>query len=369
MVNPQKNPTNPTNSNTSTDSTDSTKSTKSTDSTKSLKSNSTAFNADLGMILDFFKKISSVGESFEIIQKSLEFFQLLFSPKSIAIYQFNSDDSDEIPNVFKFQNYQFSTAHTVIPERFLAFDTKYRWENEGNDLIVKIETDTTKLGVVEISQFTHPEYKDRYLPIILLYVNYCALALQNLLHLKLIEEKEQHFRIVADYSVDWEFWYDDSGNFLYNSPSCERLTGYSVADHPNFLRFIEKIILKDDRPKWDQYQTQIDSATYGANIEFRVITKQGQLRWHQHVCQKIVDQHGTMLGFRGSNRDITDRKISEEHVKVLQGMLPICAACKKIRSDEGYWEQIEDYLRDHSEADFTHSICPVCAKELYDIDV
>ncbi|MHA1674865.1 MAG: PAS domain-containing protein [Promethearchaeota archaeon] len=363
MVNPQKNPTHPTNSNTSTDSTDS------TDSTKSLKSNSHAFNADMGMILDFFRKISSVGESDEIIRKSLKFFQLLFSPKSITIYQFGSGDSDETPNVFKFQNYQFSTAHTIIPERFLVFDTKYRWENEGNALIVKIETDKTKYGVVEISQFAHPEYKDRYLSVILLYANYFALALQNLLHLKLIEEKEQLLRIVADYSLDWEFWHDKEGNFLYNSPSCKNLTGYSVAEISNFISFMEKIIFKDDLARWNQHRIQVNSSPLSNRIEYRIMDKQGQLRWHEHVCQKIFDRQGTLLGFRGSNRDITERKISEEHVKVLQGMLPICAACKKIRSDEGYWEQIEDYLCDHSEVDFTHSICPACAKKLYDIDV
>jgi len=52
-------------------------------------------------------------------------------------------------------------------------------------------------------------------------------------------------------------------------------------------------------------------------------------------------------------------------VKTLSGLIPICASCKKIRTDEGYWESLEVYIRDHSEADFTHSICPECVKKLY----
>lgn len=52
-------------------------------------------------------------------------------------------------------------------------------------------------------------------------------------------------------------------------------------------------------------------------------------------------------------------------VKILSGLLPICASCKKIRDDKGYWNQIEGYIREHSEAEFTHSICPECAKKLY----
>jgi PAS domain S-box-containing protein len=52
-------------------------------------------------------------------------------------------------------------------------------------------------------------------------------------------------------------------------------------------------------------------------------------------------------------------------VKTLSGLLPICAHCKKIRDDKGYWNQIESYIRDHSEVDFSHSICPECAKNFY----
>ena len=52
-------------------------------------------------------------------------------------------------------------------------------------------------------------------------------------------------------------------------------------------------------------------------------------------------------------------------VKTLSGMLPICAGCKKVRDDKGYWNQIESYLSDHSEAKFSHGICPECAKKLY----
>ncbi len=52
-------------------------------------------------------------------------------------------------------------------------------------------------------------------------------------------------------------------------------------------------------------------------------------------------------------------------VKTLSGMMPICASCKKVRDDKGYWQQIEDYLHDHSEAEFSHGICPECAQKLY----
>lgn len=52
-------------------------------------------------------------------------------------------------------------------------------------------------------------------------------------------------------------------------------------------------------------------------------------------------------------------------VKLLSGFLPICASCKKIRDDKGYWQQIESYIKEHSEAEFSHGICPDCAYKLY----
>ena len=77
--------------------------------------------------------------------------------------------------------------------------------------------------------------------------------------------------------------------------------------------------------------------------------------------------------------DITERKQAEEErekllrdlqkamteVKRLKGILPICASCKKIRDDQGYWNEVEVYIRDHSEAEFSHGICPECRQKLY----
>ena len=85
------------------------------------------------------------------------------------------------------------------------------------------------------------------------------------------------------------------------------------------------------------------------------------------------------IGIVESFQDISKRKRAEdakkdlieelqnalEEVNLLSGFLPICASCKKIRDDKGYWNQIESYLMDHSGVEFSHGICPDCAKELY----
>lgn len=76
--------------------------------------------------------------------------------------------------------------------------------------------------------------------------------------------------------------------------------------------------------------------------------------------------------FQGMRRlvDKVDKQNREleaalKEIKTLHGLLPICASCKKIRDDQGYWQQLEEYLGDHTQAEFTHGLCPECMKELY----
>lgn len=91
------------------------------------------------------------------------------------------------------------------------------------------------------------------------------------------------------------------------------------------------------------------------------------------------DDSGDVTGSVSSIRDVSERREHErrreallvdlqramETVKQLKGLLPICSECKKIRDDRGYWQRIDQYIAEHSEADFTHSICPECARKLY----
>jgi PAS domain S-box-containing protein len=93
----------------------------------------------------------------------------------------------------------------------------------------------------------------------------------------------------------------------------------------------------------------------------------------------LKDANGKVVGASTVALDITKRKKEEAewlrlireltealaHVKTLTGLLPICASCKKIRDDQGYWQQVETYISAHSDADFTHGICPDCVKRLY----
>ena len=85
----------------------------------------------------------------------------------------------------------------------------------------------------------------------------------------------------------------------------------------------------------------------------------GELRARVEVGRRMVEMQNALAEKIGELR----RALAE--IKTLRGIVPICAGCKKIRDDSGFWQQVEVYVRDHSEAQFSHGICPECMKRLY----
>ncbi len=84
------------------------------------------------------------------------------------------------------------------------------------------------------------------------------------------------------------------------------------------------------------------------------------------IYQPMTTYINTILRLNSENeRALEQLQIAIQEIKVLKGILPICANCKKIRDDQGYWRQIEQYISDHSDARFSHGICQECAKLLY----
>jgi PAS domain S-box-containing protein len=113
--------------------------------------------------------------------------------------------------------------------------------------------------------------------------------------------------------------------------------------------------------------------------ELAVYKDTGEQRWHLTSKIPLKDSQGRVAGIVGISRDITEAKRAQDErerlinelqraladLKTLSGLVPICANCKKIRDDKGYWTQVEAYIQEHSEARFSHGLCPDCAAKLY----
>ena len=178
------------------------------------------------------------------------------------------------------------------------------------------------------------------------------------------------------------FYKDKNGKYLgfnksfeiFFGESKDQLVGKSVFDfNPKDLAEIynKKDLEIFETRKIQHYESQVKNA-------------QGDIRDVIFNKDVFTDSKGNVLGLIGGIQDITDRKFFEKEreklisdlkialseVKKLSGLLPICSHCKKIRDDKGYWTQIESYIHEHSEAEFSHGICQECAEKYYpDMDI
>jgi PAS domain S-box-containing protein len=193
-----------------------------------------------------------------------------------------------------------------------------------------------------------------------------------------LRQSEERYRTILD-SIDYGYFEVDlTGSFVcFNDSLCQQL-GYSKDELTgmSYRDYMDKETIKKIYQVFNQvYATGEPLKVYN----WTIIQKNGTKRIHEVSVSLIRNAKGERIGFRGINRDVTERKILEEEreksiqdlqealakVKMLSGFLPICAYCKKIRNDEGYWTQIEAYIHDHSEAEFSHGICPGCKEKLY----
>ena len=135
-------------------------------------------------------------------------------------------------------------------------------------------------------------------------------------------------------------------------------------DGPEVVRRVRA--LQTDRPPYIILLTTkgdkadiIAGLEAGANDYLAKPFDSGELRARVEVGRRMVEMQGALAS------KIEDLRQALEQIKTLRGIVPICASCKKIRDDQGYWNQVEVYVSDHTEAEFSHGICPECAKKLY----
>jgi len=133
---------------------------------------------------------------------------------------------------------------------------------------------------------------------------------------KALQKSEEKFKTIAEFSYDWVFWLGTDANYIYVSPAVERITGYTPQDFYNNNEIMKKIIHPEDLPLYSEHQHQEINGKIEP-IDFRIITKKGEIRWIGHVCREVVNEDGESIGRRSSNRDITDRILAEEKIKDL----------------------------------------------------
>lgn len=193
---------------------------------------------------------------------------------------------------------------------------------------------------------------------------------------KQLAEKDKFFNNVLNLIPDLIFVKDDQHRWVHVNDAFCRALGHSR----------EELIGKTDydfHPReeadifWEKDNHVLETET--ANVNEEVYTDAaGELRTIITKKNLFKDENGNKF-IVGICEDITERKRAEQDreklieelqeavakVRTLSGLLPICASCRKVRDDKGYWRQIESYIRTHTDADFSHGLCPECLDKLY----
>jgi PAS domain S-box-containing protein len=132
---------------------------------------------------------------------------------------------------------------------------------------------------------------------------------------KALRESETRYRLISQNSNDWIYLIRPDRTFQYVSPSSERVTGYTPLEFINHPGRLLDIIHPDDKAQVKSHLEIVQTEAEPHNLEFRIITKTGELRWIRHSCLPVHNDEGHYVGRSGTNRDITLRKEAEEALR------------------------------------------------------
>src|SRR5256885_1576418 len=171
----------------------------------------------------------------------------------------------------------------------------------------------------------------------------------------------------------WE-WDIATRAVTWSDEQC-RLFGIPVGSPASYEGFVARVH-PDDRDRVEGIVAQGLAERQTKEYEWRLLRADGSIRRMYTVSIVVTDETGKAVRMAGTSVDITERKLAEENqqtllrelqtalaeVKTLQGWIRICANCKRVLNDQGIWEQFESYVHTHGGVDFSHGICPECAK-------
>ena len=321
----------------------------------------------------------------------------IFNPSGTIVYSTNPDEIGRMNEEDYFQRIVTTGDSKVqeIPKNTMTLE-KQVMPAEVVETYVPIMKDAKMIGVFEIYYDISTEKGELrsltsrttgvlvFLAVVLLTVvvmtmrKASALAVEQKRMADVLSESEKRYRTLFEHAGDAIFILesegDKAGRIVMANKAAAAMHGYTVAELSG-MRITDL--------------DTVDAAKGSASLIRRILDGEWIKTEMQHRRKDgkefPVEVSAGLLEFGGNryvlafDRDITDRRqieegreklirdlrVALENIKTLRGLLPICASCKKIRDDKGYWNQIETYIATHSEAEFSHGLCPACVQKLY----
>lgn len=195
-----------------------------------------------------------------------------------------------------------------------------------------------------------------------------------------LKVNEERFKKISTLANDAIIQMNEKGKISYWNPAAETIFGYSREEAEGkdlHDLLVPQKYLALFRKGFKAFNTTGDGPVIGKTVELTALKKDGsefeielslssykdQGQWQ--AVGIVRDIEGRKQNERERDQLIENLKKALDEIKTLKGIVPICACCKKIRDDKGFWNHVETYVQEHSHAEFSHGICPECQKELY----
>lgn len=188
--------------------------------------------------------------------------------------------------------------------------TRNRCNGEGYESValVPLVFGNDRFGLLQFNDKRKNRFNEEKIACLEKMANYLSIALSHKRMEEKLKESEQRFRMVADFTYDWEYWIKPDGHFEYVSPSSVNHTGFTPDDFINDPQLITNIVHPEDQDRFLSLQNSAMQNQTSGDLEFRIIARDGRESWIGHKSQPVFSSAGNFLGLRCSNRDITQRK-------------------------------------------------------------
>ncbi len=179
--------------------------------------------------------------------------------------------------------------------------------------LIPLRANGVTLGLLQLNDRRTGQFTTEMISFLESFSGSLAIALEQRRTQERLRESREEYRLVADHTYSWEFWLGPDGVPRYHSPACKRITGYPASDFMQRPALLDEIVHPDDRQLFRQHVHSSDAPEPGP-MEFRVRTCSGEEKIIEHVCRPVYDDSGRYLGYRGSNRDITSRRLTQQQL-------------------------------------------------------
>lgn len=240
-----------------------------------------------------------------------------------------------------------------------------------------LKTQRGVIGVIAVQSYTDPLcYDEDHLHVLTSVADMAAIAIERKRIDDALRVSEEKFRRIVTTVREGIVMLDKRRHVGFSNDCFAEMLGYrsdEVLGKP-----FETFLFAEDLVDFHHRQEERE-ANREERFERRFKTKTGERVWAIVAASPLISEDGQNCGSFGAITNITERKLAEmalqeandklqralEQVKTLRGIVPICMHCKKIRDDKGYWNQVEVYVRNHTEAEFSHGLCPDCLQQVY----